>query len=217
MLARDIGTNDCWRLAPKPREDHASSIGRLSTVCRKGASKNLQSRAGTAGRERAHPFRQALFRGATIAQEISGSNMRCSLLVACGLTLLNCSTCFSVDAAQYCLRPFKESGTRSGNVVCCSTPAGWLGWKDDPHYWDKITGLDKLLLQGELTRSVLFRQPNCEHRGRCMSLRLLTWTGNPSAQGDPKGLLRYFLQEIEGSMDARPTDVKQLSPLNAVT
>ncbi|MBX6334914.1 hypothetical protein IRY61_06290 [Candidatus Saccharibacteria bacterium] len=50
-----------------------------------------------------------------------------------------------------------------------------------------------------------------------MRLGLVTWTGNVSAQGDPKRLLRHFLQEIEESMDARPTDVKQLSPPNTVT
>jgi hypothetical protein len=128
--------------------------------------------------------------------------------------LFACFTCASGQSAEYCLRPGKEDGTQASNVVCCTTPAGWQGWKDDPHYWDGVKGLNRVLLQGELTSRVFFTQPNCKDRRRCVKLGLITWAGDFGVQVDIKAGLRDFLQQIEQSIDSQPSDVTQISSVN---
>ncbi len=46
-------------------------------------------------------------------------------------------------------------------MICCATPAGWQGWKDDPHYWDGVNGLNKAILEGEHRMRVDFREIGC--------------------------------------------------------
>jgi|GEM_PF-2362943 len=128
--------------------------------------------------------------------------------------LFGCFTSFSGQAAEYCLRPSKENGTQSASVICCSTPTGWQGWKDNPHYWDRIKGLNKVLLQAQLTCGVLFTQPKCKDRRRCVKLGLITWVGDSRGQVDIKTELRDFLQHIEQSIDSEPSEVTQFSSVN---
>jgi hypothetical protein len=128
--------------------------------------------------------------------------------------LLACFTYGSTQAAEYCLRPGKEEGKEASSVICCTTPAGWQGWKDDPHYWDGIKGLNRVLLQAELTSRVLFTQPSCKDRDRCPKLGMVTWVGDSGGQVDIKAELRDFVQQIEQSTDSEPSDVTQLSSVN---
>ena len=122
---------------------------------------------------------------------------------------VTCFTCLAVQAAEYCLRPMKESGRQADNVIWCSTPTGWQGWKDEPHYWDGITGQSKELLQGELGMSVSFSEPNCKKGPEwlnCPHLRLETWgrdsRGQPDA--DAEQWLHSFLRyQIGQRQDAR--------------
>ena len=41
-------------------------------------------------------------------------------------------------AAEYSMVPDKMDGTKAASAVFCTTPTGWQGWKDDPHYWDGV-------------------------------------------------------------------------------
>jgi hypothetical protein len=141
--------------------------------------------------------------------------MKHSLFAAYSLMVsVACLTCSSTEAADYCLRPGKEDGTQASSVVCCTTPAGWKGWKDDPHYWDGVKGLNKVLLQAELTSAVFFTQPNCRDRRRCVKLGLITWVGDSGGQVDIKAGLRDFLQQIEQSIDSEPSEATQFSSVN---
>src|SRR5438094_978946 len=88
-----------------------------------------------------------------------------------GTGILACFICLSVHAADYCLRPGKKDGTEADSVVCCTTPAGWEGWKDDPHYRDRIKRLDPYS-KGFFNRLVSFHQPNCKQGPECPYLSL---------------------------------------------
>src|SRR5438128_6718997 len=114
-------------------------------------------------------------------------------------SLVGLSTCFmflSAQAAEYCLRPGKKDGTQANTVVCCWTPAGWQGWKDDPHYRDRIKGLDAYS-KGFLGRLVAFHQPNCKQGPECPYLGLDTTGRDSHGRPDLEQGLRDFLDELE--------------------
>src|SRR5213075_1137626 len=98
--------------------------------------------------------------------------VNCSSIVTWVLAaLLTCSTCLSAQAAEYCLRPGKADGTQASSVVCCTTPAGWQGWKDEPRYLDRIKRLDPYS-KGFFNRLLPFHQPNCKQGPECPYLSL---------------------------------------------
>jgi hypothetical protein len=128
--------------------------------------------------------------------------MNRSSVLAWGLaTLLTCFTYLSAPAAEYCLRPDKEDGTQANSIVCCSTPTGWQGWKDDPHYWDNITGFNKQLLESAHRMSVSFGQSKCENGPDCASLTLDTWGRDPRGQPDIDAGVRNFLRQLRQHQD----------------
>jgi hypothetical protein len=119
--------------------------------------------------------------------------------------LFACSTCLSTQAAEYCLRPSKSDGTKTRSVVCCTTPAGWQGWKDDPKH---LTGTQRLL-KDPLTRalfqmSVAFFPSNCvaedrfrKKRPECPSLTLRSRARDPYGRPNVARGLRDFLRELQ--------------------
>jgi hypothetical protein len=140
--------------------------------------------------------------------------VNCSFFVTWSLgALLTCSTSLSARGAKYCLRADKEDGTEARSVVCCTTPTGWQGWKDDPHYWDGLNGLSKVKLQGEFTFSVGFVQAGCRRGPECARLKLETWGHDSSGRPDVKAGLRDFLKEIEQRVQSKPS-VSQFGSFN---
>jgi hypothetical protein len=119
--------------------------------------------------------------------------------------LFVCFTCLSAQAAEYCLRPSKEDGTRSASVICCSTPTGWQGWKDDPkHLADTQRLLKDPLIRALFQASVSFFPSNCvaEDRFRkkgpeCPSLTLKTRARDSPGRPDAAPGLRDFLRELQ--------------------
>lgn len=107
-------------------------------------------------------------------------------------------TFLSAQAAEYCLRPGKGN-----SVVCCSTPAGWQGWKDEPNYEDRIKRLDPLS-KGLLQRLVPFHQPNCKKGPECPYLALDTRGRDSRGQPDVETGLRDLLNESEQPQDLSP-------------
>jgi hypothetical protein len=120
--------------------------------------------------------------------------------------LFTCFTWLSVQAADYCLRPGKEDGTEASSVVCCTTPAGWQGWKDNPHYWDGVEGFTRTWLQASHISSVSFRQPNCKGGPQCVFLDLKTTGRDSRGQPDVDAGLRDFLDELEQPQDLSRRD-----------
>lgn len=119
--------------------------------------------------------------------------------------LFTCSTCLSAHAAEYCLRPGKQDGTQANTVVCCSTPTGWHGWKDDPDYPTRIKRLDAYS-KSFLQTSVSFHQPTCKQGPECPYLALHTRGRDSDGQPDVEGGLRAFLDESEQPQDLSPRD-----------
>jgi hypothetical protein len=109
----------------------------------------------------------------------------------------------SAQAAEYCLRPDREDGTQANSVVCCSTPAGWEGWKDDPHYWDGIEGFNKELLESEHRLRVSFRQSNCKNALECAGLTLDSCGRDSRGQPDVEQGMRDFLRQLQQHQDVR--------------
>ena len=115
-----------------------------------------------------------------------------------------CSTCLSTQAAEYCVSPSNKDGAESRSVVCCKTPPGWQGWKDDPHYWDGIDRFTKALLQALYSSSVSFRKPHCKVRTQCIFLDLKTRGRDPGGKSDVEAGLRDFVDELEQPQDLSP-------------
>ena len=108
-----------------------------------------------------------------------------------------------VHAAEYCLRPGNQDGTQADSVVCCTTPAGWQGWKDDPRYPDRIKRLDPYS-KGFFNRLVPFHQPNCKQGPECAFLSLRVIVRDSRGQPDVKAGLRDLLEELEQPQDLSP-------------
>jgi RHS repeat-associated protein len=119
-----------------------------------------------------------------------------------GTGILACFISLSVHAAEYCLGPGKKDGTQAETVVCCATPTGWEGWKDDPPYRDRIKQLDPYS-KGFLQRFVSFHQPDCKQGPECSSLSLDTKSRDSQGQPDVEAGLRDFLEESEQPQDLR--------------
>ena len=119
--------------------------------------------------------------------------------------LLACFSSLSIRAAEYCLSPGKRDGAQANTVVCCSTPAGWQGWKDDLHYRDRIKRLDAYS-RAWLRRLVSFHQPNCKEGPECAYLALDTRGRDSRGQPDVEAGLRDFLDELEQPQDLSPRD-----------
>lgn len=139
--------------------------------------------------------------------------MKCSLSTGWGLIgALACSAYVSAHAAEYCLRPDKEDGTQANRVICCATPAGWQGWKDDPN---SLASTQKLLkdsvTRALFQRSVWFLPSNCvaddkfrKERPECSTLTLETQARDSRGQPDVEAGLRDFLDESEQPQDLSP-------------
>jgi hypothetical protein len=110
--------------------------------------------------------------------------------------LLACSTCLSAESAEYCLRPNKRDGTQADSVVCCSTPTGWQGWKDDPRGRESMKNLDAYS-RTWLGKMVVFHQPDCMKGPECPYLSLKTTGRDSRGQLDVEAGLRNFLNEFE--------------------
>jgi hypothetical protein len=119
------------------------------------------------------------------------------------VVLSACFVCLSLRAAEYCLRPSKEDGTEASSLICCATPAGWQGWKDDPHYWDGVKGLNKALLEGEHRMRVDFREIGCKNSPDCPTLTLDTWGRDSRGRPDIDQGMRDFLRQIRQHQDVR--------------
>jgi hypothetical protein len=119
------------------------------------------------------------------------------------VVLLGCLAIMPVQAAEYCLRPDKEDGTQTNSVVCCTTPFGWQGWKDDPHYWDGIKGFNKQLLESEHRMRVSFDQPNCKRAAECATLMVEAWGRGSRGQPDIEQGMRDLLRQIRQHQDVR--------------
>lgn len=125
---------------------------------------------------------------------------RCSLIV-----LVSSLLCLSVYGGEYCLRPRKEDGTEARSVVCCSAPAGWEGWKDDP----TNVARTQELLKDPLTRalfqtSVWFFPSNCVAQdgfrmksSECPSLTLKARACDSRAPPNVAQRLRDFVRELK--------------------
>jgi hypothetical protein len=107
-------------------------------------------------------------------------------------------TFLSAQAAEYCMRPGKGN-----SVICCSTPVGWQGWKDEPHYEDRIKRLDPLS-KAWVGKLVSFHQPNCKEGPECPYLSLDTRGRDSRGQPDVETGLRKLLQEKEQLQDLSP-------------
>jgi hypothetical protein len=130
--------------------------------------------------------------------------MNCLFFRWSSAALFACLTCASSQAVEYCLRPDKENGGQAESVVCCSAPAGWQGWKDDPHQRDRIKRLDAYS-KGFLRRLVSFHQSNCKQGWpECPYLSLKTTARDSRGQPDVEAGLREFLDESEQPQDLSP-------------
>jgi hypothetical protein len=112
-------------------------------------------------------------------------------------------TCLSVQGAEYYLSPAKKDRTQVETVVCCSSRAGWQGWKDDPHYRDRIKRLDPYS-KGLLQTSVSFHQPNCKQGPECPYLALETRGRDSRGKPDVRQGPSDFLSEREQPQDLSP-------------
>jgi hypothetical protein len=120
----------------------------------------------------------------------------------------------SVQAAEYCMRPGKEDGTQADSVVCCSTPTGWEGWKDDLKHLARTKKLFKdPLTRALFQRSVWFFPSNCvaddkfrKKSPECSSLTLETQARDSRGQPDVEAGLRDFLDQLEQPQDLSPRD-----------
>ncbi len=106
-------------------------------------------------------------------------------------------TFLSVQAAEYCLRPGKDS------VVCCTSPAEWQAWKDDPDYQDRLKRLDAYS-RTWFQRLVSFHQPNCKQGPECPYLALDTRSRDSRGQPNVETGLRELLDESEQLQDLSP-------------
>jgi len=124
-----------------------------------------------------------------------GTSGLCGTFILTGL--LTSLTCVSGQAAEYCLGPYRNA------VVCCTTPAGWYGWKDEPHSRERIKELDEYS-RAVLRTMVSFHQPNCKEGPECPSLALITRGRDSRGKPDIQQGLRGFLNESEQPQDASP-------------
>ncbi len=92
---------------------------------------------------------------------------------------------------------------QAGSVVCFSTPSGWQGWKDDPHYWDGVKGFNKQLLESEHRVRVSFRESNCKNASECASLTLDTWGRDSRGQPDIQQGLHDLVRQVQQHQDVR--------------
>jgi hypothetical protein len=116
---------------------------------------------------------------------------------------LACLTCLSALGADYCLRPGRGDGTQADSVVCCTTPSGWRGWKDDADYRARIKRLDAYSTMW-LRRLVSFHQPNCEKGPECPYLALDARGRDPRGKPDIEAGLRDFINQLEQPQDLSP-------------
>jgi len=129
--------------------------------------------------------------------------VNCRLSLCAVVVLSVCFVCSCPGAAEYCLRPSKEDGRVASSVICCATPAGWQGWKDDPHYWDGVNGLNKAILEGEHRMRVDFREIGCKNSPDCPTLTLDTWGRDSRGRPDVAQGMRDFLRQIRQHQDVR--------------
>ena len=121
-----------------------------------------------------------------------------------GAGVLASVTCLPVHAAEYCLRPGKPEGKQANTVVCCSAPAGWQGWKDDPSSQQRIKQFGDAYSRGWVGKMVVFHQPACKEGPECPYLGLDTRSRDSRGQPDLEAGLRDFLTEREQSQDLSP-------------
>lgn len=117
--------------------------------------------------------------------------------------LVACSACWSLQAAEYCLRPGKRDGTQADSVVCFTSPTGWEGWKDGSHYRERIKRLDAYS-KGLFNTLVSFHQPNCRQGPECPYLSLKVAPRDSHGQPDVEEGLRDFLNQSEQPQDLSP-------------
>ncbi len=132
--------------------------------------------------------------------------MNCHLFQWSFAAVFACFTCTSIQAAEDRLLPAKKDGTQADSVVCCRTPIGWQGWKDDPK---RSARAQKEIKDDPLGRafyemSVWFHQPNCqEGRPECPYLSLEPKARDSRGQPDVKAGLRDLLNPQLMDRDAR--------------
>src|SRR5437867_4245759 len=98
--------------------------------------------------------------------------------------LLTCITCMLTNAAEYCLRPSNKEWTQAYSVVCCSTPAGWYGWKDDPGGYPDYLKKSFPLSKSYFNRILPFHQPSCKAGPECPFLGLRTAARDARGKSD---------------------------------
>lgn len=120
-------------------------------------------------------------------------------------------------ASEYVLSPSRMDGGKAVAAVHCVTPAGWQGWKDDPRYWDGVTGLNKELLEGAHMLTAFFVQSNCQHGPQCPSLTLDTMGLKPGQRVSVRGELQRFARQVQQHERQRDPDpeVSRFGSFNA--
>src|SRR5437660_1344260 len=117
--------------------------------------------------------------------------------------LLTCFWSLPVRAAEYSFVPDKMNGTQASSAVVCTTPTGWQGWKDDPHYWDSMSASNRQLVESAHSQGVSFGQPNCKTGPECASLILDTIGQDSRGQPDLTRGMRNFVRELQQHQDVR--------------
>jgi hypothetical protein len=129
---------------------------------------------------------------------------RSSFLIRGLASTLVCFLCLSATGAEYCLRPGKKDGAQTNSVVCCSTPAGWQGWKDDPSSQQRIKQFGDAYSRGWVGKMVVFHQPDCKEGPECPHLGLDTRSHDSRDRPDIETGLRDFVNEWEQPQDRSP-------------
>jgi hypothetical protein len=116
---------------------------------------------------------------------------------------LACFGCTSLESAEYCLRAVSPNGQdQTRHVICCSTPSGWEGWKDDQEVFES----SKKVLKDGPTRalfqmSVWFQESNCKRGLECPILVVRAQGRDSRSKSDVNAQLRDFLEEWQNYSD----------------
>jgi hypothetical protein len=102
-------------------------------------------------------------------------------------------------------------GTKANVKVLCRTPTGWQGWKDDPHYWDRIKESNRRLVEGEHTVLVSFWLPDCTYGRECPLLELRTIGLDAPSQASFETGLQNFLKPLQQHQDRERDPDPQVS------
>lgn len=102
-----------------------------------------------------------------------------------------------LDAAEYFLFPDMMTGGRTKSKVVCTTPSGWEGWKEQPHYWDGVNAESRKMLESAHRVGVLFVQPGCRHGLNCPKLEVATIGADALGQPNISSALEYFVEGLK--------------------